>query len=641
MTDKKSFLKKILVAIGVLGIVALLGWFMLSGDNAELLESIFAEEHTTEELRDKLRGFGVRGYITITVLAMLQVVVSFLPAEPVQVLAGVTFGFPIGLLLCTIGVLLGNTVIFVLYRTYGDGIRQYFVKNLHFDFDRAAKSKRATALIFILYFLPAIPYGMICFFAASLGMKYPRYIIVTLLGAIPSVCIGVGLGHIAVGSWILSAVILGVLIILLSVLMAKREAIFAKVNEFADRPPYSSKTVVKSYPSRRLFIPYVISRIIFFFKGVRVKCTKRIEGEVASPSVVLCNHGSFIDFAYAGYLTKKVSPNFIVARLYFYHRWLGWLLRSVGCFPKSMFAADLESAKNCIRVLKNGGVLAMMPEARLSTVGRFEDIQDGTYAFLKRAAVPIYSIKIHGDYLADPKWGHGLRRGSLVEAELDILFTPEELESLSLEEIKARVIERLDYDEMSWLSEHPELNYRSKKLAEGLENILSICPKCKSKYTITTKKRDVFCEKCGKLATINSRYKFVDSIPFDSYVDWYDWQREQIAESIRADENYSLCARVEYLLPSADGNSLLRHAGKGVCTLNREGLRYSGTVDGEAQELFFPLKQIYRLLFGAGENFEVYVGSIINYFRPEERRSAVDFYLASTVLYDELISKPE
>ena len=641
MTDKKRLTTKILASVGLLAILVLLGCLMLGGGNFELLKSAIKNEYTTEELRDLLRGFGWRGYITIVVLAMLQIVIPVLPAEPVQVLAGVTFGFPIGLLLCTIGVLLGNTVIFVLYKVYGNGIRQYFVKNLHFDFDRAARSKRATALIFILYFLPAIPYGMICFFGASLGMKYPRYIIVTLLGAIPSVCIGVGLGHIAVGSWILSLIILAVLIVLLSVLMAKREAIFAKVNEYADRPPYSSKTVVSKYPSRRLVIPYIISVIVFALKGVRVRCKKRIEGEVASPSVVLCNHGSFIDFAYAGYLTKRVSPNFIVARLYFYHKWLGRLLKSVGCFPKSMFAADLESAKNCLRVLKNGGVLAMMPEARLSTAGRFEDIQPGTFAFIKRAAVPIYTIKIHGDYLADPKWGHGLRRGSLVEAELDILFTPEELEALSVEQIEQRVVERLYYDEMSWLEEHPKLRYRSRRLAEGLENILSICPKCKSKYTITAKKRVVSCEKCGKLATINDRYKFVGSEPFESFVQWYDWQMEQMREQILADESFALTSRVEYLLPSADGRSLLRHAGEGVCTLSREGLVYEGSCDGEECRTVFPMKQIYRLLFGAGENFEVYQGSVINYFRPEERRSAVDFYMASIVLCDELSGEAE
>jgi hypothetical protein len=42
----------------------------------------------------------------------------------------------------------------------------------------------------------------------------------------------------------------------------------------------------------------------------------------------------------------------------------------------------------------------------------------------------------------------------------------------------------------------------------------------------------------------------------------------------------------------------------------------------------------YRLLFGAGEDFEVYVGETIHYFVPDERRSCVEWYMASAILYD-------
>ena len=92
---------------------------------------------------------------------------------------------------------------------------------------------------------------------------------------------------------------------------------------------------------------------------------------------------------------------------------------------------------------------------------------------------------------------------------------------------------------------------------------------------------------------------------------------------------------MELRLPSEDGKSLTRHGGEGICTLTREGLTYAGTKDGEPYEVSFTLKRIYRLLFGAGENFEIYNGSEILYFVPEERRSAVDWYLTSMILYDE------
>ena len=90
-----------------------------------------------------------------------------------------------------------------------------------------------TIVVFVLYFLPAIPYGMICFFAATMGLKYPRYITVTTLGSIPSIIIGVGLGHMAVvNSWVLSVCILGALIILLGIAIWKKDFLMEKLNVF-------------------------------------------------------------------------------------------------------------------------------------------------------------------------------------------------------------------------------------------------------------------------------------------------------------------------------------------------------------------------------------------------------------------------
>ena len=378
----------------------------------------------------------------------------------------------------------------------------------------------------------------------------------------------------------------------------------------------------------------------YFLVGIRIsfvnKCGKLPEG----PAVVLCNHGSFVDFAYAGSHLRKCYPHFVIARLYFYHKWLAWLLRELGGFPKSMFAMDVESTKNCLRVLHNGGVLVMMPEARLSTAGRFEDIQEGTYSFLKKAGVPVYTIRLRGDYFADPKWGKGLRRGAVVESELDILFEARDVETLSVEAIKKGVEERLWYDEFQWLKTRPEVCYRSRRLAEGLENILSICPVCKGRYTMTTKNRDVFCEFCGKLTTLDSRYAFSAGFCFENFAQWYDWQKDVIRDEITRDPEFCLRSEVELRLPSADGKTLTRSAGRGVCTLNREGLTYAGTRDGAPYEVNFPLKRVYRLLFGAGENFEIYNGTEILYFVPDERRSAVGWYLTSMILYDEAYGGP-
>ena len=399
----------------------------------------------------------------------------------------------------------------------------------------------------------------------------------------------------------------------------------------------TSKTAVREMNGFLTAVVYSAIRFYFSLRGVRVKTVNKV-GTPEKPAIVLCNHGSFIDFVYAVALLRRAKPNFVAARLYFYDTRLGWLLRTLGAFPKSMFAMDIESTKNSLSVLHSGGLLAMMPEARLSTVGRFEDIQSNTYSFIKKTAVPVYTVKFGGDYLANPKWGKGLRRGAVVEAELDILYTAQQVKELSPEQLREGIEQRLFYDEFRWLEQHPQIHYHSRHLAEGLENILTTCPKCGGKHTLVTKKDKIFCEKCGYLASLDSRYGFKGDVPFENLAQWYDWQMGLLEEEIRDNEEYVLSSQVELRLPS-NGRGLTRHGGHGICTLSREGLTYTGTKDGETVTLSFGLQKVYRLLFGAGVNFEVYDGTQILYFVPEEKRSAVDWYMASMIVHSQVADK--
>lgn len=628
--------RKLYIALSVAAVVVLLMLLAFSGGNFAILKNLFTQELTNEQMREMLKGFGWRGYITITALATLQVICAFLPAEPVQVLAGFTFGFPVGLLCCEIGVLIGNTLIFMLQKIFGDRLREAFVKKLNLDTEKIITSSKATLIVFILYFLPAIPYGMICFLAASMGMSYRRFIVVTGLGALPSVCIGVGLGHMTLATdGIVSVCVFAVLILLVILMFYKRDALFSKLNSYADKYKKSAQTRVRPASGFVMNTVYFGARVWLFLCGVKVKTVNKV-GVPEKPSMVLCNHGSFIDFIYAAALLRKQKPNFIVARLYFYNKYLGWLLRRVGAFPKSMFALDIESTKNCLTVLREKGHLAMMPEARLSTVGRFEDIQDSTYSFIKKAGVSVYTVKINGDYFADPKWGKGFRRGAVVEAELELLYTAQQVKEMSAEQLRSGIEERLCYDEFVWLEQRPDIHYRCRKMAEGLENILTLCPVCGGKHTIATKKEKLFCENCGYLTSVDDRYGFTGNFRFENFAQWYDWQKAQLEKEIVENGAYTLSSPVELRLPG-NGNGLTRHGGEGVCTLSREGLVYTGTKDSKEVTLHFSLQKIYRLLFGAGENFEIYDGTEILYFVPRERRSAADWYMASMILYDKTI----
>ena len=634
-TKKKVSKVKIFVALGGLLLLAGILAFLLSGNNIALFKEFFRKDITQEEIRIIAQKFGVRGIISISLLSMLQVILMFLPAEPVQVIAGVSYGLWIGLGLCVAGVFVGNTLIYIAYKIFGGRMSEYYSRSIELDWSSAKTTRGISWIVLLLYILPAIPYGMICFFAASTGLKYPRYILLTMLGSLPSILIGVALGHLAITtSLIWAAVIFVILVVVLIVLFVKKKAITAKLNEYIRKKnqPYTSDTQVQK-PNKFLYGFFTFVFSIYLLFNVKVKFKNQV-GKLDKSSIVLVNHGSFIDFMYAIKYLKKYYPHIITARMYFYHKRMGSILKKGGIIPKSMFTADIESAKNCLRVIKNKEMLLMMPEARLSTVGRYEGIQERTLSFLYKAGVNIYLFKTGGAYFARPKWGKGMRRGARVECTLSKLYSAEELQALDYESFKAGLEQAMDYDEYEWLAARPKLKYKSRKLAEGLEGVLYRCPACGAECTGETKGRKLYCTACGAEAELDERYSFKGKKPFADLRGWYDWQYSELEREIQENPDYVLESKVLLKHSSKDGKRCLREAGEGVCRLNRDGLTYEGTDDGEEVSVHFNGNQVYRLLFGVNEDFEIYSGKEIYYFVPEDKRQCVKWYLCSTALKD-------
>ena len=140
------------------------------------------------------------------------------------------------------------------------------------------------------------------------------------------------------------------------------------------------------------------------------------------------------------------------------------------------------------------------------------------------------------------------------------------------------------------------------------------------------------CQKCGMSAEIDNRYAFVDGKPFENFMEWYNWQTEEMRKEIEANPDFKMESHCVLKHSSKDGKTTLRVAGDGVVTYSREGLTYVGVRDGENVELHFPMEKVYRLLFGAGVSFEFYDEREIYYFVPDDKRTCVDWFVASKLL---------
>ena len=351
--------------------------------------------------------------------------------------------------------------------------------------------------------------------------------------------------------------------------------------------------------------------------------------------VLVCNHPSGFDNLYAVdclYPTHKI--NFISNRYYYFKRSLGKWLMKVGCIPKSLFSADVESLKNCMRVVKAGGNLGIMADVRLSMYGQTEDVPETTAKFLKKLGLPVYIMHFDGSYMIKPKWANGARKG-VVEINCFKLYDAEELATAPIEEVNQKMRAAIYYDDFEWIKQRPNITYKSKKIAEGLENILYKCPHCGKEFTLKSKKDTFFCTSCGYTVKMDNRYNFsaLNGKPlyFENLRDWFKTQKAEIAEQIKSDD-YQLSCPVTLKKRSLDNKTFLREVGRGVCTLNHDGLTYVGEVDGEQKEIHWASTDVYALSYIKGKGFQHYTSNDYFGFFPDSPLISIKYYIASELL---------
>lgn len=334
--------------------------------------------------------------------------------------------------------------------------------------------------------------------------------------------------------------------------------------------------------------------------------------DIKPPFVAICNHPGFFDWAYAAKALRPHFVSFMTAKYYFFNPFLGFLLNRIGAIPKQLFSPDISTIKQCIRVIKDGGVLCFYPEGRLSAYGEIETVSDGTFALLKKLNVPVVNIHIDGSYRSTPKFNMSLRKGE-IKVKASLLFTKADLESLSIEEGKKLVFDALYYNEFD---ENNLRSFSDKRIAEGLENILYICPKCKSEFTLETKGNRICCSVCNNSLVLDEFYRFHkvndDCVGFKDIREWYLFQKDTERNRV-LDPDFEMQGHVVLKQP-VKKFEMFSCVGDGYARICKEGFSYTGKKNGEVFYLSVPLDSLPALLFGANENFEVYRGNDVLLF---------------------------
>ena len=353
-------------------------------------------------------------------------------------------------------------------------------------------------------------------------------------------------------------------------------------------------TVAKSIRSRKIARPNALYNILgtawklFIAPKYHVQYTfKKDFRKAEGPFFFISNHASRLDYIFVGMPLLPLRMNFVAGYNEFHRSHLALVFRLLRVIPKKNFTSDIYTVKEISRVIKSGGGVCLFPEGMSSISGANQPVAIGTGKLLKHHKVPVYCSVIRGGYLTSPKYNLRDRCGT-VEVEYDQLFTPEELEHLTPEEIEDIINRRLYHDDYAWNKRKGYHYDIGDNGAEDLEDLLFWCPKCGKQHTMATKGNTIFCTACGNGATLTDTYELV---PFDdtcvipeTQTAWFNLQREMIRAEV-AEEDFVLEEEVELgMLPEYEllkDQATSEIVGSGTLRLDRTGLTYTGTRSGE------------------------------------------------------------
>ncbi len=285
----------------------------------------------------------------------------------------------------------------------------------------------------------------------------------------------------------------------------------------------------------------------------KAKITRINMQGVKPPYLLLCNHNSFLDFKV---MTAAIFPhraNYVVAIDGFIKR--KWLMRLAGCICTRKFTNDLMLVRNMLHVIKAGDIVVLYPEARYSLCGTDAVLPDSLGKLIKKMNVPVVTLIMHGHHVNSPFWNTNNRSVKPVEAELKLLYDPEQIQNSTVHEINEVLRKAFVYDDFKWQKEKG-IHIKYPHRAEGLHKVLYQCPHCHAEYDMASKRDALWCNHCGKkwiMSTLGELRAEEGETEFSHIPDWYEWERDNVRREIEAGTYHFQSKAVVYSLPDSFG----------------------------------------------------------------------------------------
>ncbi len=301
--------------------------------------------------------------------------------------------------------------------------------------------------------------------------------------------------------------------------------------------------------------------------------------DIPEPYILLPNHSFELDFT----LVMRTFPRytrFVIGETVFQNgllRRLLFALHDPVIIRKS--GTDMRAVLDMLHRLRQGQNICLFAEGDTTFDGVTGQAHPGTAALVKAAGATLVTFRVHGGYFSRPRWSGTYRRGRSW-GEVAGVYSPQQLKEMTIQQVEEIIQRDLQVDAAEDQQARP-VAYRGRRLAEGIENLLYLCPGCQQVGTLRGHGQRVGCQNCG-FACVYTPYGTLKGAPHTQLKDWARWQRQQLALAL--EQGTARVADKGQTLRLIREDHSLEQVAQGDMAISAQGL----TV-GDA---FFPLHDI-------------------------------------------------
>ncbi len=360
---------------------------------------------------------------------------------------------------------------------------------------------------------------------------------------------------------------------------------------------------------------------LYFFVRIWYLCTQKVHVQntdkslLTEPALILCTHPNFIDFAHIALATYPKRITFVVNRFYLNFEPVRTILNWIRVIPKRLFSPDTDTILKLIGAIKNGHIVAMMPEGRLSADGTNFKLANGTEKLVKMLGVDVFKIHTEGGYYANPRWAK-VKRKAHVRINLEKILDKEQLKELSLEEVNTVLCQKMAYTDTL-----TEKLISCKDRTQGLDNIINYCPQCKSFLSLEAQNHSVMCKKCNYSVFMDEFCNFTSG-EYKTIHEWYTKQGEAVLEKLKK-EDFKMDVTVATLSKTKKSVCSI---GEGVLSLSPKKLSYEGDLLHGKDVFGKEIKHIEAFVFSITKGLQLYIGEDLYFFLPVEDTKQMVFW---------------